>query len=441
MALLETSLDAINVTRLAITISSIFILTLIIREFQSWYRLRHVPGPFWNSLTNLPLARLAGKGRISFELDEIQTEYGPLMRIGPDLVMYGDADTYRLINGARSEFTKGDWYKPSKITPNDSIFTMSDDAERVKLKAKLTPGYARHDLIEQHVDHVLGDFIDLIERNYISTDTDYRPVDFAHKAMYFAIDTISQIAWGEQMGFIANDEDMYKYLEINDGFFPVLAVLLTMPKMDKYLKAWPLKLLLPKEGDTTGFGKMIRFVGFHSAHINYLTTGSDSTATAIRTTLLCLLSNPTSLAKLRHEIDTAIATRKISAPITSAEARTLPYLQSVIKENIRLYPPSTGWNGRCVPKGGVHIHGYYLPAGTQVAVNTVHMMRRKEVFGEDADVFRPERWFQRTGEDGDETRLKEMAATVELAFGFGRFGCLGRGIAGVELDKIFVESG
>lgn len=81
----------------------------------------------------------------------------------------------------------------------------------------------------------------------------------------------------------------------------------------------------------------------------------------------------------------------------------------------------------------MHIHGYYLPAGTQVALNTVHLMRKKETFGPDADIFYPERWL------GDGERLKEMNSVIELAFGHGKFTCLGKVIALMELNKIFVE--
>lgn len=112
---------------------------------------------------------------------------------------------------------------------------------------------------------MLSAFIDLIEQKYITTPTEFRPLDLAHKAMYLAIDTITELSWGEQMGFIANDADMYKYLEINDGFFPVLAVLLTMPRFSKLLSMWPLKLALPKEGDAFGFGRIMRFVRLNVA--------------------------------------------------------------------------------------------------------------------------------------------------------------------------------
>lgn len=55
--------------------------------------------------------------------------------------------------------------------------------------------------------------------------------------------------------------------------------------------------------------------------------GSDTTATAVRGTMLHLLSSPLAYYKLREEIDTAIAQGRISSPIKLDEAKDLKYLQ------------------------------------------------------------------------------------------------------------------
>ncbi len=74
-----------------------------------------------------------------------------------------------------------------------------------------------------------------------------------------------------------------------------------------------------------------------------------------------------------------------------------------------------------------------MPGGTKIAVAGWAMQRATEVYGSDVDVFRPERWL----EAGPE-KAREMNRILDLIFGFGRFGCLGRAIAWVELDKVFV---
>lgn len=55
--------------------------------------------------------------------------------------------------------------------------------------------------------------------------------------------------------------------------------------------------------------------------------GSDTTASAIRATLLHILSTPRVYQRLKDEIKAAVNAGRVSHPITQTEARELPYLQ------------------------------------------------------------------------------------------------------------------
>ena len=151
-------------------------------------------------------------------------------------------------------------------------------------------------------------------------------------------------------------------------------------------------------------------------------------------TLLCLLTTPAAYAALRRQIDTAVAAGRVSAPVTEAEARALPYLQAVVREGLRMYPPVTGLGSKQVPPGGDVLNGCFVPGGTQVGTNFFGLMRSTRLWGPDAEVFRPERWLE-----ADPARLRAMTAVVDLDFGFGKYQCLGKPIAMMELNKIFVE--
>ena len=56
------------------------------------------------------------------------------------------------------------------------------------------------------------------------------------------------------------------------------------------------------------------------------------------------------------------------------------------------------------------------------------------MFGPDADLFRPERWFE-----VDKAQRAEMRRVAELVFGYGRWMCAGKMIAFMELNKVLVE--
>lgn len=67
-------------------------------------------------------------------------------------------------------------------------------------------------------------------------------------------------------------------------------------------------------------------------------------------------------------------------------------------------------------------------------VNWVGMQHRKDVFGDDPEIFRPERYL-----DCSEKKKVEMERTVEMAFGTGRFQCSGKLIALAEIYKVVFE--
>lgn len=99
-------------------------------------------------------------------------------------------------------------------------------------------------------------------------------------------------------------------------------------------------------------------------------------------------------AKVMQEIDEAVESGALQFPITYADATKLEYFQACLKETLR-YHPAIPWSlPRTVPAGGAHIAGHFFPAGTEVAMSPFVWHRQTAAFGEDARVFRPERWIE-----------------------------------------------
>lgn len=163
-----------------------------------------------------------------------------------------------------------------------------------------------------------------------------------------------------------------------------------------------------------------------------ITAGSDTTATAIRATMLHLITSPRVMRKLLAEIDAAVADGRISDLITNNEARKLPYLQACVKEGLRIHPPFTGLLMKEVPPEGDTIHGRFVPGGTKIGHN-MWSIQRHEVYGADSHMYRPERWLEAG------VKRVQMEKVLDLVFGHGRWGCLGKPIAYIELNKVFVE--
>lgn len=73
---------------------------------------------------------------------------------------------------------------------------------------------------------------------------------------------------------------------------------------------------------------------------------------------------------------------------------------------MRMHPGVSYPLERVVPEGGVELCGVHLTAGTVVGVNAAVIHRNRDIFGKDADEFRPERWM------GEETKAKGMDRTL-----------------------------
>lgn len=162
--------------------------------------------------------------------------------------------------------------------------------------------------------------------------------------------------------------------------------------------------------------------------------GSDTTASVVRSTMLHLMSSPRIYNKLKRTIQQTVYKGRASSPITFEQAKKISYLQAVIYEGLRIRAPAPGLYPKTVPSGGDWLHGKFIPAGTAVGMNAAALTRSKTLFGEDADLFRPERF-----EEVDEATRTKLEHLTELVFGYGRTMCAGKPIAFMELNKVYFE--
>lgn len=127
--------------------------------------------------------------------------------------------------------------------------------------------------------------------------------------------------------------------------------------------------------------------------------------------------------KLHKELDEALGTDD-NPVATFEQVKKLPYLEAVINEVLRIHSTSGIGLPRIVPEGGLTVCGRTFPEGTVLSVPTFTIHRDKEVWGEDVDAFRPERWFEQDKNDIQRTFNP---------FSFGPRSCVGRNLASMEL--------
>ncbi|XP_073157760.1 5-OH-xanthotoxin synthase-like [Henckelia pumila] len=151
--------------------------------------------------------------------------------------------------------------------------------------------------------------------------------------------------------------------------------------------------------------------------------GTDTSAVVIVLAMTALMKTPNTMKKLKTEIREAIGKKGFA---NEDVVSRLPYLKSVVKETLRLYPPAP----LLIPRETLAeciIEGYTIPPKTLVHINAWAIARDPE-YWENADEFLPDRFLN--------CCVDVMGQDFEvIPFGAGRRGCPGIliGLATVEL--------
>lgn len=162
-----------------------------------------------------------------------------------------------------------------------------------------------------------------------------------------------------------------------------------------------------------------------------INAGSDTIASTARAIFYYLLKHRATFTRLHEELEQATKAGKLTTPLpTWSEVQTLPYLNAVIKEALRLNPALALPLERIVPATGVQIGETFIAPGTIVGVNPWVLHRDTRIFGDDAEQWNPDRWLS-----DDAEKVKYMDHHI-LAFGAGKRTCLGRNIAMLEMSKL-----
>ncbi|KAI0478096.1 cytochrome P450 [Xylaria cf. heliscus] len=461
------AIEGLTWTQAVVAVASLTVLWYIVSSVVAWHRLRHIPGPFFASFSYIWTFWSMFSGTSHTILEAERKKHGHLFRVGPDAVALSDSEAWYQINSARSRYNKAPWYGGARLDyRGSSLISELDLSKHGKRKAKAATGFSGRNVatIESKVDEWIATLIRTI-RAKIATGNEV--MDIGRVIQYFQVDLISEIGMGHAWNDLAEDKDQFGYLKMSDYAVPTVQSCAVLPLgRALYSSMWFMRLFGPKTTDTSGLGL---FMGLLEKEVKsrfnhnmpkhdqsndildewvkhgmpptecqldlalLLPAGTETSAMMMRGTLLHLMSSPAIYQRVKQELKAEIAAGRISNPVTNEEAKSLEYMQAVVREGLRITAPINFGFPKQVPESGDTLCGKFLPPGTDVYVNYHSMMRSKEVFGEDADTFRPERFL------GDGPNVAHMIKVVEFIFGSGRFMCLGKVVAWLEMNKLFIE--
>ncbi|MCJ1248985.1 hypothetical protein MMC30_006206 [Trapelia coarctata] len=344
-----------------------------------------------------------------------------------------------------------------KVIFGDGIFNRSGAAWQ-RSRDMLRPHFARSQIadlpmVEKHIPQLL----DLIPRD--GSTVDLQPLFFR-----LTMDTATEFLFGESANSLTPDAaDISGSVEFQKAFDRlqdptdrgVLQLFGLLPtkaqyKRDcktihEYVERYVERgLASSSKGDADSSRHVLLYdlisqtsdkVVIRSELTNILFAGRDTTASFLSNIWFELAKRPDNWAELRKEVNTLEGRHP-----TYEQLKNMKYLRAVLNESLRLYPV-VPFNTRfplkdtVLPVGGGEDGKapLFVPKGQLVIWNMHVMHRRKDIFGEDAEEFRPERWLDR----GDVKGLR--LGWEYVPFHGGPRICLGQQFALVEASYVTVR--
>ncbi|KAG8730332.1 hypothetical protein FRC11_006965, partial [Ceratobasidium sp. 423] len=154
--------------------------------------------------------------------------------------------------------------------------------------------------------------------------------------------------------------------------------------------------------------------------LTFLIAGHETTSGMLSFAMAHIMKNPEVYAKIRNEIDTVLG----KEPIKFEHLSKLTYINAVLRESLRV-TPSIGQYSVTPYKDEIVGGGKYLiKEGTVVVILAGDIGKDPTVWGEDAEVFNPDRML-----DG---KFETLPPKAWIPFGNGARACIGRPFAWQE---------
>ncbi|XP_063709030.1 cytochrome P450 4d2-like [Culicoides brevitarsis] len=153
----------------------------------------------------------------------------------------------------------------------------------------------------------------------------------------------------------------------------------------------------------------------------FISAGYFTTATALSFTVYLLAKHPEEQEKVFKEIKTKIQ----SGPLTLRDLNSLSYLDNVLKESFRLFPPVFSIVKE--PVEDLPVRDFMVPKNTAIILNTYGIQHNEKNF-EDPEVFNPDRF-----------NKEYFGQNVFLPFSAGLKNCIGQKYAMFEMKTILVK--
>ncbi|KAI1131093.1 cytochrome P450 [Nemania abortiva] len=438
-----------------------------------FHPLRKIPGPFFAKLGQSWRNHKYIRGTWHDDCLKLHEQYGNVVRIAPNEISFVDEQGLGNLYGHGKRVLKTNWYDTWTVPDMSvSFFAATDIKVHRHVRSRVSGAYSMTSMLS--MEPLIQDVLNLNLTRLVGFADKGEVVQIDKWVNFFTFDIVGQLAMGSMIGFLEQGRDVNGIIQsVHDGFW-IMSNMGYFPLQSYWINNSVSRFLIRHLGGRrlNAFNIFNDWVerqvddrmrnGLRGARrdmlqhfieakdqngnpvtkgdvvteaSNILGAGADTTAIGILAIIGNVISNPRVMRKLQQEIDQAhadLGLGKENRSFSFKELEKLPYLSAVITESTRLHPSIQYQLPRYVPKEGAQIGPYFIKEGAIAGISPRSMNRSKEIFGEDADMFRPERWIPQNSE---EERIVKQQALLLTTFGMGSRSCVGKHLATVEMYK------
>ncbi|KAL8795325.1 MAG: hypothetical protein Q9195_002195 [Heterodermia aff. obscurata] len=417
-----------------------------------FHPLSKYPGPILAKATKIPIALVTLDGSVSQWMSELHNYYrSDVVRISPDELSFVAPSAWKDIYGLRS----GHDEFPKDLTTFSGLVNLltANNADHTRFRRLLSHGFSDKALREQEslIQTYVHNLISGLKHQAQASEGKANLGDWFN---YTTFDVIADLSLGTSFDCLKN-HDYHPWVSLIRDNIKAIAladVATRFPPLGNLLRLFvPKKLVQAREDhESISRGKveqrlktqttrpdMVAYALRHrdddkggmtdeEIHQNmalFIGAGSESTGLLVTGAIWYLLTNPHCLEQANEEVRGRF--NRIEDITLKAVTTDLKYLQAVIDETFRLYPPALSAQPRLAPKGGDTVCGDWIPEGTKVKMNQYAVFHSYLNFNS-PETFAPSRWL------GNE-HFKNDKRDALQPFSVGSRNCIGKSLALAEI--------
>ncbi|KAF8640282.1 hypothetical protein AX16_010177 [Volvariella volvacea WC 439] len=432
--------------------------SIVVYRLSPWHPLGKYPGPMLHRISKLRMAFIAWGGKQHIHYTELHERYGDVVRIGPNELSIRDARAIQPLIGVNG-LPKGPYWEgrmpPNQIQPMIAIRSKQEHARRRRPWARAFNSTTLRD----YEPIINNRTLQLLKHLSNQRGT----VDLAGCISHWSYDFANDLSFGGGSEMM-RDGDTQGLWHLLDSGQKSAIVMSHVPWLGNLLLKYPTRF----GEDLTAFrayarqqGTTRKTKGSHTKDLFYhlsdegglypspptvaevvsdaalaIIAGSDTTSSALANLFFFIMTNSATYKRLQAEVDSLG-----DDVMNYARHPHLPYLNAVINESLRLYPPVLSGIQRCAPAGeGMKTVGpILLPEGTNAILPFYTIHRDPRYFSPCPDSFIPERWLSREQQLELEPAIFRDEKSVHLEhdafipFSTGPMNCVGKNLAVMEM--------